>query len=309
MILDRPLRSAILTAADSAAIRSLVTKYGMRLGARRFVAGETTEEFLDAARAANQRGFAVAAGILGEGTQTREDAIAATHEYKALLDAFAARKIDANVALKITHLGLDVDADLALQNVQAVAERAAQHGNFMRLDMEQSQFVDRTLDAYRRLRARFENVGCVLQSYLYRSMDDLESLLALQPNIRIVKGAYLETPQIAYPNKADVDATYVRLVERALGGGAYVAVATHDAKIIDHVIAFTNQKQLPQRGRFEFQMLYGVASPLARTLVERGYRVRLAIPYGAYWFPYLMRRLAERPANLAFFLKGAFGRS
>lgn len=307
-VLDRPMRSAILAASESATVRSFMTRFGMRMGAARFVAGETQETFLRAASRANADGFAVAAGILGEGTRSNEDAAAAADAYVALLDAFAAQHMDANVALKPTHLGLELGAGVAQVNVERVVSRAQTHGNFVRLDMEQASFTDGTLALYRALRSRFENVGCVLQAYLFRSADDLRALLPLQPNVRIVKGAYLEPASIAFADKGDVDANYVRLVRTALEGGGYTAVATHDRAIVEDVIAYAQARGIPPRGRFEFQMLYGVAAGYAASLVQRGYRVRLAIPFGAYWFPYLMRRLAERPANLAFFLRGAFTR-
>ena len=174
--------------------------------------------------------------------------------------------------------------------------------------MEQSRYVDATLATYRRLRERFENVGFVLQSCLRRSLDDLRALFSVRPNVRLVKGAYLEPPTIAYPRKRDVDESYVHLAESALSNDGYTAIATHDPALVERVRSFAAEKALPQCGRFEFQMLYGISTPLARKLVDDGYRVRLAVPFGSFWFPYLMRRLAERPANLAFFLKGAFGR-
>jgi proline dehydrogenase len=280
----------------------------MQLGAKRFVAGETAQEFLDVARAVNAQGFAVACGILGEGVRNSDEASAAAQQYCDLLRTFAAQGIDANVAFKLTHVGLDIDPELAFQNAARIAQTAAETGNTMRLDMEQSRYVDATLAIHRRLRERFGCVGFVLQSYLRRSADDLQSALALQPNVRLVKGAYLEPADVAFPAKAEVDRNYLRLAEAALTNPGYTAIATHDPKMIEHVMAFTERAGLPKRGRFEFQMLYGISTPLAKQLVERGYRVRLAVPFGSYWFPYLMRRLAERPANLAFFLKGAFRR-
>lgn len=305
----RPLRSLILAAAGNAPVRRFVKRYGDRFGARRFVAGETREDFLTAARAANVQGFAVAAGILGEGVTTEAEASRAAARYCELLEIFATAGIDANVAFKLTHVGLDIDPELAFSNASRIAQTARDTANTIRLDMEQSRYVDPTLQMYRRLRKEYDCVGCVLQSYLYRSAGDLRDLLPGKPNIRIVKGAYLEPPSIAYPKKRDVDAAYVRMAQEALDGDGYTAIATHDAKIIAAVRAHAQQKGLPKRGRFEFQMLYGIASSHASALVRDGYRVRLAIPFGEDWFPYLMRRLAERPANLAFVLKGAFGRS
>lgn len=302
------LRAAILAAADNAFVRSAVNRYGMQLGAKRFVAGETADEFLKVARELNAQGFAVACGVLGEGVRSANEATGAAEQYCALLRTFAAGRIDANVAFKLTHVGLDIDPELAYDNAALIAQTARDTGNTMRLDMEQSRYVDATLAIHRRLRQHFGCVGFVLQAYLRRSMDDLQSALPLQPNLRIVKGAYLEPPELAYPRKRDVDDEYVRLAKTSLTNPGYTAIATHDARIIDELITFAEARRLPKRGRFEFQMLYGIAGDLAHSLVQRGYRVRLAVPFGGYWFPYLMRRLAERPANLAFFLKGAFTR-
>jgi len=308
-VLDRPLRAMILAAAGNSAVRRFVSVHGMRLGAARFVAGETAGDFLAVARRVNHDGFAVAAGILGEGTRDEAGARDATEEYSALLQRFRVERLDANVALKVTHLGLDLSPELALQNVRRVAQRAADCDNTMRLDMEQSCYVDATLSIYRTLRTEgFANVGFVLQSYLHRSVSDLEALLPLGSNVRIVKGAYLEPKGVAFQEKREVDENYARLVERSLVDGAYTAIATHDGALIERAIAFAEQRGIPKSGRFEFQMLYGVASPLAKKLVARGYRVRLAVPYGDFWFPYLMRRLAERPANVAFLLKNLLAR-
>lgn len=307
--LERPLRAAILAAADSGAVQRAVSRYGMRLGARRFVAGERADDFLDVTRALNSEGFSVACGILGEGVRNASEAQEAARQYCAMLQTFARGSLDANVAFKLTHVGLDIDPELAFRHASEIAEQALAGSNTMRLDMEQSRYVDATLAIYRRLRERYPNVGFVLQSYLRRSADDLISSLALAPNVRLVKGAYLEPPDLAFASKAEVDANYVRLAEIALTNAGYTAIATHDPKMIEAVEAIVEREKLPLRGRFEFQMLYGVSVNLARRLLAKGYRVRLAVPYGDYWFPYLMRRLAERPANLAFFLKGAFGRS
>jgi proline dehydrogenase len=308
-MLDRSLRAAILTAADNAMVRGAVMRYGMRLGARRFVAGETAAQFMPVARAANAQGFAVAATILGESVRDRNETLAVTQAYCDLLRSFAAEDLDANVAFKLTHVGLDIDDDLAFENACAIATTANASGRTVRMDMEQSRYVDRTLRIYRRLRERgHDNVGFVLQSYLYRSARDLAETLPLAPNVRIVKGAYLEPAEIAYPRKRDVDANYLKLAEVALSHDGYTAIATHDPQLIDAAIELARANGLPQRGRYEFQMLYGIATGLASRVRERGYRVRLSIPYGPHWFPYLMRRLAERPANVAFFLRGAFSR-
>lgn len=305
MLLDRPMRATILAAAQNPFVRRAVGRYGMQLGAKRFVAGESAADFLPVARAANADGFAVACGILGENVRDRSAAIAAADTYCELLRTFAAEKIDANVAFKLTHLGLELGPEVAFENAARIAQTASETGNTMRIDMEQSAYVDATLAIYRRLRARWACVGFALQSYLFRSRADLEAALPLQPNVRIVKGAYLEPPSIAYAHKRDVDENYLWLAEAALSHDGYTAIATHDGTIVESAIRITEMKGLPKRGRFEFQLLYGIGAPLARSLRDRGFRVRLAIPFGAEWFPYLMRRLAERPANLAFFLRGA----
>jgi proline dehydrogenase len=280
-----------------------VNAYGMRLGAARFVAGETLDEAVPVLRSLNERGLAANTTLLGEDVLNEEETRAVAGEFRRILDRIREEGLRVNVALKLTHLGLDVDEDLAFENVRSVVDHAAQLGNFVRIDMEYSSLVDATLRMYRRLReSGFSNVGTVLQSYLYRSAADLEELLPLQPNLRLVKGAYLEPDEVAYPRKEDVDAAYVRLLERALKSEGYTAVATHDERLIEHAIGFANGTGI-ERDRFEFQMLYGVRPQLQLDLVRRGFKVLVATPYGPEWFPYLMRRLAERPANVMFFAR------
>jgi len=296
-------RTAILRAAESPFLQRLVRRYGMRLGAARFVAGETLDECVAVLRELNAAGLRANTTLLGEAILDPDGAARVAAEYEHVLDRLAAEQLRANVALKLTHLGLSLDEDLAARNLERVVARAGTLGSFVRIDMEQSVYVDATLRVYERLRAAgHANVGTVLQSYLRRSPADLERLLPLQPNLRVVKGAYLEPASIALPEKRDVDLAYVRLVERGLRGGAYVAVATHDERIIRHVRAFAAREGVPG-DRYEFQMLYGVRPALQRSLAGQGYEVLVATPYGPDWYPYLMRRLAERPANLVFFLR------
>jgi proline dehydrogenase len=237
-LLDRPLRAAILTAADSGLVQRAVSRYGMQLGAKRFVAGERADEFLAVAKQLSDEGFAVACGILGEGVADAAEARAAADEYCALLRAFAEQRIDANVAFKLTHVGLDIDPELAFDNASRIARTALDSGNTMRIDMEQSRYVDATLAMYRRLRGGFENVGFVLQSYLRRALSDLESTFDLAPNVRLVKGAYLEPPELAFPDKAEVDANYLTLARAALTHRGYTAIATHDPAVIATVERF-----------------------------------------------------------------------
>jgi proline dehydrogenase len=289
-------------------VRSFVGKHGMRLGAARFVAGETLDECVTVLRRLNDQGLHANTTILGEDVADAEEARVVATEYEDVLQRLHDEKLRANVALKLTHLGLDVGEDVAYENVRRLVVKAQELGNFIRIDMEYSGVVDQTLGIYRRLReGGLDNVGTVLQSYLYRTEDDLESLLPLEPNLRFVKGAYLEPPEVAYPEKSDVDAAYVRLIERSLSGPGYTAIATHDERIIEHAVGFTEKEGIA-RDRFEFQMLYGVRPKLQLDLAGRGFKVLVATPYGPEWFPYLMRRLAERPANLGFFLKSAVRR-
>jgi proline dehydrogenase len=297
------VRRGILAAADSRRVQAVVRRHGMRLGAARFVAGETLDECIVVLRRLNDQGLAANTTLLGEGVLEPTQTDAVTKAYRAIIDRIAEDQLRANVALKLTHLGLEIDEELAHDNLKGLVEHAAVRGGFIRIDMEQSQFVEATLRIYRRLRqGGLSNVGTVLQSYLYRTPADLESLLPLEPNLRLVKGAYLEAESVAYPRKADVDAAYVRLLEQMLSGGGYTAVATHDSALIQHTVALTAEHGI-DRSRFEFQMLYGVRPQLQLDLVRRGYKVLVATPFGPEWYPYLMRRLGERPANLLFFLK------
>jgi proline dehydrogenase len=301
-------RKAILAAATDRRTRAFMNRYGMRLGAARFVAGETLADCLDVLAGLNAKGLHANTTLLGEDVESREETEAVVAEFRTVLDRIGERELRANLAVKLTHLGLLIDEELAYENVSALVDHAAERRNFVRIDMEHSSVVDATLRIFRRLReSGRENVGCVLQAYLYRTPSDLEALLPLAPNMRLVKGAYLEPPDIAYPKKADVDDAYRRLLERALEGGAYVAVATHDERLIDHTIRFTGQHGIAT-DRFELQMLYGVRPQLQRDLAARGFKVLVATPYGPEWYPYLMRRLAERPANLLFLVRNLFAR-
>lgn len=296
-------RRGILVATNNGLIRKGVQKYGMRLGAARFVAGETLAECLVVLHGLNAKGLRVNTTILGEGVKDARMAAAVADQYAEVLSRLAGEGIDGNVALKLTHLGLDLGVEVAYANIERLASHAAALGQFVRIDMEESARVDDTLVIYRRLReAGHENVGTVLQAYLYRTDQDLTDLLPLNPNLRLVKGAYLEPESIAYPRKSDVDENYLRLADRMLDAGNFTAIATHDERIISHV----EQRAAAQpdlRGKFEFQMLYGIRPQYQLELLARGHRVLVATPYGPDWYYYLMRRLAERPANVLFFAK------
>ncbi len=296
-------RRGILVATTNPGVSRFVRRYGMRMGAARFVAGETLDECVVVLRRLNQQGLATNTTLLGEGVRDEQMAGAVVDEYERVLDRIADEKLRTNIALKLTHLGLDIDEELAYRNLARLLEHAATKNNFIRIDMEESARVDPTMRIYQRLRADgHENAGTVLQSYLYRTQRDLGDLLPLNPNLRLVKGAYLEPSNVAYPEKADVDRNYLSLAERMLTGGGYTAIATHDEAIINHVINYTRDLGIGN-DRFEFQMLYGIRPQLQLDLVRKGYKVLVATPFGHEWYFYLMRRLAERPANSLFLLR------
>jgi proline dehydrogenase len=295
------LRSLILAAADSPRLRHFVDQYGMRLGASRFVGGETLDQVVTTLRALNEQGLRTNTTLLGEHVSDSAEADHVRQTYEGILRRIKAEQLQTNIAVKLSHLGAVLDEELGYSNLERLVVEAARLGNFVRIDMEDSPLVDATLRIYRRLReSGHDNVGTVLQAYLYRTPGDLESLLPLDPNLRIVKGAYKEPASVAYPKKADVDAAYDRLVERCVAEAAFTAVATHDERRIEKAIALGAGPD-----RMELQMLYGVRTQLQLELVREGRRVLTATPFGPDWYPYLMRRLAERPANLLFFLRSA----
>jgi proline dehydrogenase len=301
-------RAALLAASRSQFLRTFMAAKGLQLGARRFVAGETLDDFVEIVRELNRGGFLVASAILGEQVASEGETHRTTAEYKQLLSRIASEGLKANVALKLTHLGLGISESLASENLAEIVAHAARLTTSIRVDMEDSARVDATLRIYRAMRkAGHDNVGAVLQAYLYRTPADLEALGDCKPNLRLVKGAYLEPPSVAYAKKPDVDAAFKRLIEHALLAGGYTAIATHDEDAIRHASSFIRAKVIPN-DRFEFQMLYGVRPALQKHVRDQGYTVRIAAPFGREWYPYFMRRLAERPANVAFvlrsFLKG-----
>ncbi|MGI9252721.1 MAG: proline dehydrogenase family protein [Thermomicrobiales bacterium] len=306
--LNPVFRKGILAATHNPLVAKNVRSHGMRLGASRFVAGETFDEAIPVLRGLNEKGLRTNTTLLGEGVRDAATARIVVDTYKRVLDRIADEGLVTNIALKPTHLGLDVSEDLALAHLSEVVGHAASRGNFIRIDMEESARTDVTLRLYQKLRAEgHDNVGTVLQSYLYRTDDDLAGLIRLAPNLRLVKGAYLEPPEIAYPLKSDVDAAFVRQAERMLVECGFAGIATHDDRIIDHIIGFAARNGIGH-DRYEFQMLYGIRSQYQTDLVKAGHRVLIATPYGPEWYFYLMRRLAERPANVGWFASNLFRR-
>jgi proline dehydrogenase len=279
-------------------LRDMTVHNGMmRSMARRFVAGETLAEAIDVVRQINARGMTVTLDHLGENVSTEAEAASAADDYCRMLEAIAEAGVDSNVSLKLTHMGLDLGENVAYRNTQRVVEAALP--NFVRIDMESSAYVDRTLQLFHRLFETHKNVGVVIQSALYRSEADAEGLIEIGARVRLVKGAYLEPPSVAYQDKADVDAAYVRIMEALLLRGNYPAIATHDPRMIEDTKRYALDHGI-DRARYEFQMLYGIRRDLQSRLVGQGYNMRIYVPYGTQWYPYLMRRMAERPANLMF---------
>jgi proline dehydrogenase len=283
---------------------------GFRGFSRRFVAGQRQADVIDAVRRLNGAGFDATVSFLGEAVTTEAEVRAALNEFVSYADAVNARGLRSHISIKLTELGLAFDRDLTARSLDAVLARAEQAGVFVRIDMEDARYTQATLDLFRAARRAHGNVGIVIQSYLRRSLDDMTALAREGAPVRLVKGAYSEPADVAFQEKPDVDAAYVRLAAAyfdAMQPSGWLAVATHDGRMIRAAIREAAARDIG-RDRYEFQMLYGIRTDLQRSLLADGYRVRVYVPYGSHWYPYLMRRLAERPANLWFFLRNALRR-
>jgi proline dehydrogenase len=297
------MRNILLGLAKRPAIGRWVTRHGVtRRMARRFIAGETIKEAVAAVRTLNNQEISATLDCLGENVREYSDAERSRQTYFAMLERIKQSGINANVSLKLTQLGLDLGDDFCAEMLESIVMRSAEFGNFVRVDMEGSAYAVRTIDIVMRLRREYDNLGVVLQAYLYRSESDLKRLLQMDCRVRLCKGAYRESSVVAYPRKQDVDANFVRLAAMLLSSGIYHGIATHDPKMIDAAAHFAARNGIPKNS-FEFQMLCGIRSDLQRQLVADGYRVRVYVPFGTEWFGYFMRRLAERPANLFFLLR------
>lgn len=300
-------RSLLIALSRNAPVRQIMERStpGRRISSR-FVAGLTIADALRVTADLNRQGFAVSLDSLGESVRTEVQARAAADVYHRLLDAIAVQQLNANVSVKLTGVGMDVSPGLAESTVEGIVARAATLGNFVRIDMEGSEYTEPTMALTEHLHARHPGaVGTVLQAYLYRTQYDTERLLEQGIRIRLCKGAYKEPANLAFPQKADVDRNYVKLMRTMLSSGTFCGIATHDPAMIAATERFAAQQGIA-RNRFEFQMLYGVQRELQRDLLRRGYGVRVYLPFGTDWYPYFMRRLAERPANVLFLLKNLF---
>ena len=302
-----PLRSAILYLSGQKALRNLVeTSAIARRFSARFVAGQTLEEAIAACTGIHREGISATLDYLGENVKSLDEAMACRDMYLRMLTAMQDAGIEPNVSLKLSQFGLDLSEAACEENVAALVQAAAAIGGFVRIDMESSEYTDRTVSLVERLHRQYGACGTVIQAYLRRSAADIGTLDAERIRVRLCKGAYLEKPPAAFASKAEVDANYLDLARQLLKDGAYPALATHDEQIITALARFVAE-QGTARDRFEFQMLYGIRRDLQQRLTRDGYRLRLYVPFGEAWYPYFMRRLAERPANLLFFLRHAFG--
>ncbi|WP_339061041.1 proline dehydrogenase family protein [Tepidibacillus marianensis] len=300
-------RSIVLGIAGNRVVTGMISKHGMKLGARRFIAGESLEEAANRVKELNRDGLIVTLDHVGESVSSKQEAIDATNEAIAIFKIIKKMKLNSNASVKLTQLGLLLDPEFAYENMDRIAKTAKEHNNFVRIDIEDSPVTQITIDIFKRVFEKYgkEHVGLVLQSCLYRTEKDMQDMVKLGANIRMVKGAYKEPKEVAFPKKRDVDENYVKMVKLHMQNGVYVAVASHDENIINEIKRYVKETNITN-DKFEFQMLYGVRNGLQRDLVKEGYKVRVYTPYGKHWYPYFSRRIAERPANAFFIIKSMF---
>ncbi len=301
-------RSVLLFLSRQNKLKDIATSFKpFKKMTTRFVAGEDIEEAIEAIKVVNEKGCSASFDHLNESVSSVEETEAEVEEYLKILKRIDETGIDSNVSIKLTQFGLEIDPEIAYKNARAVVEEAAKRGNFVRVDMEQSSVTQITIDIFKRLREEFglNTVGIVLQSYLFRTQADVDDMLKIPARIRICKGAYNESPEVAFPEKKDTDDNYVKVMQKLLSSDIYHGIATHDPNMINATIRYARDNGI-DKSKFEFQMLYGVRRDLQEKLAKDGYNVRVYIPYGKHWYPYFMRRLAERPANVWFVLKNMF---
>ncbi|MGO4888888.1 proline dehydrogenase family protein [Anaerobacillus sp. MEB173] len=300
--MEKVMRHFFLYLAKNAYFKKAAKKYGLRLGAKRFVAGQSLEEAVAVIRKLNEQGIAVTVDHLGEFVRNEVETKKAVCHCLAAIRGMVNEELDAQISLKLTSLGLDISRELTLKNMRHILDKAKANNVFVTIDMEDYSRCQATLDIFKKLKKEYDNLGTVLQAYLYRTEKDIQELSQLQSHLRLCKGAYRESPAVAFPQKANVDESFKRMIKAHLLSGSYTAIATHDEKIISYTKQLISKYQIPKE-QFEFQMLYGICHDLQLQLVNEGYRTRVYVPYGSDWFGYFMRRLAERPANVWFVLK------
>lgn len=304
--MEQAMKNFFLFLSKNQTLNAAAKKWGLRFGANRFVSGETIGEAIAVVRQLNEKGLVCTLDHLGEFVFSVEEANESANYCIKTLEAIHQSGVDCNLSLKMTSLGLDISRELCMKNMRRILDTAKAYGNiFVRIDMEDYAHNQVTMEILDELLQEYDNVGTVIQAYLYKAADDIEKLKDKKVNFRLVKGAYKESPEVAYPEKADVDENYKKIIKQHLLNGGYAAVATHDDNIIEYVKQLEVQHSIP-RSRFEFQMLYGIRAQSQIDLAREGYKMRVYVPYGNDWYGYFMRRLAERPANVGFVLKGMF---
>lgn len=304
--MEKVLRRLLLALAGSQLLKKFVLNFPLaRRVARRFVAGETLSEALDATRQLQADGLLVTLDLLGENVYTEEESERATRDYLRILEALQATGLRCNVSLKLTQLGLDLDSDICFANLTQILDEAAKTETFVRIDMEGSEYTQASLDMFARARSDHDNVGIVLQSYLHRCHQDVRQVNALKGQVRLCKGAYAEPESIAFQDREAVNRSFIESMHLLMDEGTYPAIASHDEAMIAATLDYVKERQIAN-DRFEFQMLYGIRRERQLELARQGYNVRIYVPYGREWYPYFMRRLAERPANMIFFLTALF---
>lgn len=303
--MEQAMKNFFLFLSKNKMMTRFAKKYGLRYGASRFVAGESIDEATDKVRQLNQNGLAVTMDFLGEFIDNEAESAERTEQLLKMVKRIRMEKLNSQLSLKLTSVGLDFSEMLTMENMRRILDTAKENGVFVTIDMEDSSRCQRTLNHFKALRKEYDNVGTVLQAYLFRVLGDAEDLNAYDPNLRLVKGAYKESTDVAFPNKKDVDENYKKLIEKQLLSGNFTAIATHDEAIIRFTKEFAEKHQI-DRDKFEFQMLYGIRPERQQELANEGFAMRVYVPYGNDWFGYFMRRLAERPENVGFVLKSMF---
>ncbi|RFB15044.1 proline dehydrogenase [Bacillus sp. HNG] len=305
--MEQVLRNFFLFLSKNKAFTKLARKYGLRFGAARFVAGETIDLAVKKIKELNAKGLAVTIDYLGEFVDSIEEANMMADGSIEAIKAIGREKLNAQLSLKMTSMGLDISDEVVMNNMRRILDAAKENDVFVTIDMEDYSRCEKTIEIFKKLRKDYDNVGTVIQAYLYRTVKDIEDLNEYHPNLRLVKGAYKESPEVAFPEKKDVDENFKKIIKMHLLNGNYTAVASHDEAIIQYTKELVKEHNI-SHDQFEFQMLYGIRSERHEELVKEGYTMRVYVPYGTDWYGYFMRRLAERPANVAFVLKGVFGK-
>ncbi|MBU9723787.1 proline dehydrogenase family protein [Bacillus alkalicola] len=298
-------RNFFLFLSQNKFVKKRAVRWGPKLGTKQVIAGESIKEAMETVAKLNEQGLVCTVDHLGEFVYNREEAIAAAEMCVQTLEAIAEAKVDSNLSLKLTSLGLDVDRNLCRDNMVKILNTAKKYNNFVRIDMEDYSHLDATLDLLHELRRTFDNVGTAIQAYLFRAEKDLRDLKGV--NLRLIKGAYKESPDVAYQKQDEVDRNYINIIKIHLLNGSYAAIATHDHRVIEEIKAFAKEHRIPKK-QFEFQMLYGFRTELQKEIADEGYKMRIYVPFGEDWYGYFMRRLAERPQNIRFAVQGLFSK-